>query len=167
MKFRFFDFEVFPNWWCCVFGDLPEDWKENKVTEAIKDTFKVVSSDSPTARDDLMNLLMEKDIVKSGYNIKQYDLIIANAIRQGLTPQEVKIVNDLIINPNIAYESKEHYMLRSYIYKRISAIDYVDLMDDCTGSLKEKEATLGLNVLESNIPFPGAQPCFTCTCKAV
>ena len=36
MKFRFFDFEVFPNWWCCVFGDLPEDWKENKVTEAIK-----------------------------------------------------------------------------------------------------------------------------------
>ena len=153
MKIRFFDFEVFPNWWCCVFGDLPEDWKENRVTETIKDTFRVVSSDSPTARDDLMKELLEKDVVKSGYNIKQYDLIIANAIRQGLTPQEVKIVNDLIISPNIAYESKEHYMLRSYIYKRISSIDYVDLMDDCIGSLKEKEATLGLNVLESNIPF--------------
>ena len=153
MKFRFFDFEVFPNWWCCVFGDLPEDWKENKVTEAIKDNFRVVSSDSPTARDDLMKELLEKDVVKSGYNIKGYDLIIANAIRQGLNPQEVKIVNDLIINPNLAYESKEHYILKSYIYKKLSSIEYVDLMDDCTGSLKEKEAILGLNVLESNISF--------------
>lgn len=153
MKFRFFDFEVFPNWWCCVFGDLPEDWKENKVTEAIKDNFRVVSSDSPTARDDLMRELLEKDVVKSGYNIKGYDLIIANAIRQGLSPQEVKIVNDLIINPNLAYESKEHYILKSYIYKKLSSIEYVDLMDDCTGSLKEKEAILGLNVLESNISF--------------
>ena len=27
MKFRFFDFEVFEDWWLCVFGDLPEDWK--------------------------------------------------------------------------------------------------------------------------------------------
>ena len=153
MKFRFFDFEVFPNWWCCVFGDLPEDWKENKVTEAIKNNFRVVSSDSPTARDDLMKELLEKDVVKSGYNIKGYDLIIANAIRQGLSPQEVKIVNDLIINPNLAYESKEHYILKSYIYKKLSSIEYVDLMDDCTGSLKEKEAILGLNVLESNISF--------------
>ena len=153
MKFRFFDFEVFPNWWCCVFGDLPEDWKENKVTEAIKDNFRVVSSDSPTARDDLMKELLEKDVVKSGYNIKGYDLIIANAIRQGLNPQEVKIVNDLIINPSLAYESKEHYILKSYIYKKLSSIEYVDLMDDCTGSLKEKEAILGLNVLESNISF--------------
>lgn len=153
MKFRFFDFEVFPNWWCCVFGDLPEDWKENKVTESIKDNFRVVSSDSPTARDDLMKELLEKDVVKSGYNIKGYDLIIANAIRQGLNPQEVKIVNDLIINPNLAYESKEHYILKSYIYKKLSSIEYVDLMDDCTGSLKEKEAILGLNVLESNISF--------------
>lgn len=153
MKFRFFDFEVFPNWWCCVFGDLPEDWKENKVTEAIKNNFRVVSSDSPTARDDLMRELLEKDVVKSGYNIKGYDLIIANAIRQGLSPQEVKIVNDLIINPNLAYESKEHYILKSYIYKKLSSIEYVDLMDDCTGSLKEKEAILGLNVLESNISF--------------
>ena len=153
MKFRFFDFEVFPNWWCCVFGDLPEDWKENKVTEVIKDNFRVVSSDSPTARDDLMRELLEKDVVKSGYNIKGYDLIIANAIRQGLNPQEVKIVNDLIINPNLAYESKEHYILKSYIYKKLSSIEYVDLMDDCTGSLKEKEAILGLNVLESNISF--------------
>ena len=153
MKFRFFDFEVFPNWWCCVFGDLPEDWKENKVTEAIKNNFRVVSSDSPTARDDLMRELLEKDVVKSGYNIKGYDLIIANAIRQGLNPQEVKIVNDLIINPSLAYESKEHYILKSYIYKKLSSIEYVDLMDDCTGSLKEKEAILGLNVLESNISF--------------
>ena len=63
MKFRFFDFEVFPNWWCCVFGDLPEDWKENKVTEAIKDNFRVVSSDSHTARDDLLKEILEKDVV--------------------------------------------------------------------------------------------------------
>lgn len=33
MKLRFFDFEVFPNWWCCTFGDLPDD---RKITEDLK-----------------------------------------------------------------------------------------------------------------------------------
>ena len=35
MKMRFFDFEVLPNWWLCVFGDMPDDPKD--IKEEIKD----------------------------------------------------------------------------------------------------------------------------------
>ena len=153
MKFRFFDFEVFPNWWCCVFGDLPENWKETGVTPDIKDTFQIVRSDYLNARDDLLRLLTEKDIVKSGYNIKGYDLIIANAIKQGLSPQEVKMVSDMIINPSLMYTSREYNVLAPFIKKKLTNTSYVDLMDDSTGSLKEKEATLGLSVMETNVEF--------------
>lgn len=153
MKFRFFDFEVLPNWWCCVFGDLPEDWKQTGITRDIKETFVTIDSDMSGARDKLMSLLYEKDIVKSGYNIKGYDLIIANAIYQGLTPPEVKIISDMIINPSLAYESRENYLLSSFTKRKLSNILFADLMDDTRGSLKEKEAILGLNILESDVSF--------------
>lgn len=153
MKFRFFDFEVLPNWWCCVFGDLPEDWKQTGITRDIKETFVTIDSDMLGARDKLMTLLYEKDIVKSGYNIKGYDLIIANAIYQGLTPREVKIISDMIINPSLAYKSRENYLLSSFTKRKLSNILFADLMDDANGSLKEKEAILGLNILESDVSF--------------
>jgi hypothetical protein len=148
MKQRFFDFEVFPNWWCCVFGDKPD----TKIDENIKDTFVIVSSDDTNARDKLMSMIKEDDVCVIGYNIKHYDLIIVNAIYQGLRPQEVKIVNDLIINPESCWLSKDHMRLRAFV-KPYKACVYQDLMDDSDGSLKEKEAILGLNVLESSVDF--------------
>ena len=78
MKMRFFDFEVTPNWWLCVFGDMPENFEG--VGEKVKDNFMIVSSDMPNSRDTLMQYIREKDYVLTGYNIKGYDLIIANAI---------------------------------------------------------------------------------------
>ena len=54
MKLRFFDFEVFPHWWCCTFGDMPDNME---FTEDIKDSFIVVRSDQANARDILINLL--------------------------------------------------------------------------------------------------------------
>jgi hypothetical protein len=148
MKMRFFDFEVFPHWWLCVFGDLPD----GEVTAEIKSTFTVVHSDQPYARDTLIRLLKEQNVCVCGYNIKHYDLIIANAIYQGFTPEEVKIVNDIIINPSLAYSTKDHARLSSFAKRKFSTI-YEDLMDDNSGSLKELEANLGLCILESSVSF--------------
>ena len=153
---RFFDFEVTPNWWCCVFGDLPYDNNEEfkSVTPEIKDTFKVVSSDDFDSRGNLLSLITESDHVQIGYNIKGYDLIIANAVRQGFMPQQIKMISDMIINPSLAYSTKEHLRLSSFAKKKLGGIMFADLMDDGNGgSLKEKEAILGLNILESNVSF--------------
>ena len=90
MKMRFFDFEVFPHWWCCTFGDLPD----GSINEDIKDNFVVVRSDAPDARDKLISLMKEDDVCVAGYNIKHYDLSIANAIYQGFTPEQVKEIVD-------------------------------------------------------------------------
>ena len=150
MKMRFFDFEVLPNWWCCTFGDLPDS---EQVNESIKNDFIVVSSDDDNARDRLLSQMMEKGVVVVGYNIKHYDLMIANAIYQGFNPQQVKIVNDIIINPGCAWSTKEHMRLQSFAKRKLSGVIYQDLLDDNDGSLKEKEAILGLDILESSVDF--------------
>lgn len=149
MKQRFFDFEVFPNWWCCVFGDMPDDCK---FDESIKESFTYVSSDDKDARGKLLNLIKEDNVCVLGYNIKHYDLVIVNAIYQGLTPHEVRVVNDLIINPASRWQDKDHLRLNAFVKPYKNCV-YQDLMDDSDGSLKEKEAILGLNVLESSVPF--------------
>lgn len=151
MKMRFFDFEVFPHWWCCVFGDMPDNLDE--VTEDVKQDFKVVTSKDFNARDNLMKMFFEDGYVLCGYNIKRYDLAIANAIYQGFTPEQVKIVNDIIINPGCAYSTKEHIRMQPFANKKLNGFVFQDLMDDGDGSLKEKEAVLGLNILESNVDF--------------
>ena len=43
--------------------------------------------------------------------------------------------------------------LQPFAKKRLSGICYQDLLDDNDGSLKEKEAILGLNILESDVDF--------------
>lgn len=151
MKMRFFDFEVFPHWWCCVFGDMPDNVED--VNESLKENFVVVRSDEANARDKLLSLFYEKDVCVCGYNIKRYDLAIANAIYQGFTPEQVKIINDIIINPGCAYSSKEHIRMQPFANKKLKSVVYQDLMDDGEGSLKEKEAVLGLNILESSVDF--------------
>lgn len=156
MKLRFFDFEVFPNWWCCVFGDFPEGElhdanRKDFINEDIKSNYFVVTSDDPCCRDRLIAAMQE--VVNVGYNIKKYDLMIANAIYQGFTPQQVKIVNDIIINPGCAYSTKEHIRLSPFAKKRMRGITYLDLFDSSTGSLKDKEAILGLSVVESIVDF--------------
>lgn len=151
-KLRFFDFEVFPHWWCCVFGDMPEDMQ---FDEGIKQNFVFVSSDSTKCREELLDLMREENICNVGYNIKHYDLMIANAIYQGFSPEQIKIVNDIIIRPDLAYSTKEHIRLQPFANRKLSGITYQDLRDDDdkSMSLKEKEAILGLNILETSIPF--------------
>lgn len=152
MEMRFFDFEVTPNWWLCVFGDLRYDQIET-FDESIKDKFVVVHSGLYNAREALLEQLREQGFVKIGYNIKGYDLCIANGIYQGFTPQQIKILNDIIINPGCAYQSKEHIRMQPFAKRKLSSICYQDLLDDGNGSLKEKEAALGLCILESSVDF--------------
>ena len=150
MNNRFFDFEVFPDWWCCVFGDTgPEIYG---VVPDIKDTFAVITSDDPHARDKLIKKLTQPDFCNLGYNIKYYDLIIANAIYQGLQPAEIKLINDLIIDPE-KVDSPDKYRLLPLSKRKFNKIVYQDLMDDSNGSLKDKEMVLGLDILESSVPF--------------
>ena len=151
-KLRFFDFEVFPHWWCCVFGDMPDDMQ---FDEDIKQNFVFVSSDDTNCREKLLDLMREDNICNVGYNIKHYDLMIANAIYQGFSPEQVKIINDIIIRPDLAYSTKEHVRLQPFANRKLSGITYQDLRDDDdkSMSLKEKEAILGLNILETSIPF--------------
>lgn len=153
MKLKFFDFEVFPHWWSCVFGILPDDWQEHKPDEGIKSTFTVVTSDDLNARDNLLKELQEERYVNTGYNIKGYDLMIANTIYQGFRPEQVKMVNDIIINPANQWVSKEHMRMAPFAKKRMSGLTYLDLYDSSDGTLKDKESTLGLNILESKVPF--------------
>lgn len=149
MKMRFFDFEVTPNWWLCVFGDMPDDLN---FDESVKDTFVQINSDMPNARDLLLSIMREENYAQTGYNVKGYDLIIANGIYQAFEPQEVKMLSDIIINPANAYSTKEHLRISPFA-KRKLRVPFQDLLDDGTGSLKEKEAVLGLNILESNVDF--------------
>ena len=103
MQERFFDFEVLPHWWLCVLGD----YKPN-VDEGIKDTFVIIHSDMPDAREKLMDMMKEENVALFGYNIKRYDLMIANAVYNGFSPEQIKIVNDIIINPGLKFSSNEH-----------------------------------------------------------
>ena len=148
---RFFDFEVTPHWWMCVFGDLPDNFDD--VNEQLKDKFIVVNSDMENCRDELLKLMRDDRYCLTGYNVKGYDLVIANGIYQGFTPEQIYILSNLIINPGCAYDSREHIKMQPFARKKLNNLNYQDLMDDSTGSLKDKEMVLGLNILESSVPF--------------
>lgn len=150
-KERFFDFEVTPNWWCVSFGDLPDDL--NDLNEELKNNFVTIDSDMKNSRDLVIKMLREEYHVMFGYNIKGYDLVIANAIYQGFTAQQIFVISDLIINPDKCNSTKEHSRLFSFTKKKMRNVVYEDLLDDGTGTLKEKEAILGLDIMESTVPF--------------
>ena len=147
---QMFDFEVFPNWWCCVVGRYPQD---DNVIEDIKDDFFVITSDSTTARDDLLAILQNPEYVCMGYNNKYYDNIILNGVASCFSPRQLKILNDIIIDPEKAYASAEHARIAPFAHKKFTNFIYQDCIDDNVGSLKEKEACMQLDIRETTVPF--------------
>lgn len=147
---QMFDFEVFPNWWCCVVGEYPQD---DDVSENIKDNFTIITSDDSSAREALLKLMCNKDFVNMGYNIKRYDNIILNGIANGFTPRQLKILSDIIITPERETESQEYASIAPFTHKKYNNFVYQDMMDDNTGSLKEKEACMQLDIRETTVPF--------------
>lgn len=151
LKEQFFDFEVFPNWWCCVIGKYPQD--DRDVPESLKDDFIVVTSDDNDHRFKLLSIMQNREYVNFGYNIKKYDNIILNAVANGFTPRQLKILNDIIINPERQYDSYEHIRIAPFAKKRYQNFIYQDMIDDNVGSLKEKEACMQLDIRETTVPF--------------
>lgn len=150
LKEQMFDFEVFPNWWCCVIGRYPQD---DNVVESIKDDFIVVSSDDSDARENLLSILSNPEYVAMGYNIKKYDNIILNGIASYFSPRQLRILNDILIDPEKQYSTKEHSRIAPFVNRRYTNFVYQDMLDDNTGSLKEKEACMQLDIRESTVPF--------------
>lgn len=157
MKLRFFDFEVYKHWWTCGFGDLPEDIETveqlREREDELKKTFVSVRSDRGNPRDELMKLLREENVCCPGYNIKKYDNYIANAVYQGFDPDCVAIVNDFLIHKNKQPQNSEEKRMAIFANRRLNSFVYLDLFDSSTGSLKDKEAILGLSVKETTVPF--------------
>jgi len=147
---QFFDFEVFPNWWCCVVGKYPQD---DNLPDSLKDEFIVVRSDEHGARETLLALMQDKKYCNFGYNIKYYDNIILNGVALGFTPRQLRILSDIIIDPEVAYRSHEHSRISQFAKKKYQNFIYQDMLDDNTGSLKEKEACMQLDIRESTVPF--------------
>lgn len=150
MIYRFFDFEVFPEWWCLAYFDYEDNnqpitkeyldkMRSATVSKEIRDDMHIITSEQSNYMDRIVKVFREPEVVLTGYGIKHYDLAIAYAIMNGETPQGVRAVNDLIMNG----EGMPIF----------AACLFQDLMDDEKGSLKEKAGLLGLNVLDCAIPF--------------
>ena len=157
---KFFDFEVFPNWWCCVVSDEEEQYpggiynnQFNKETEdKIKSKMRIYTSDDPNSA-----IKLKEDLKKgviSGYNIKRYDLIIAKCIFYGFSPEKLFKANNILINPALAAVDAEHMRIASFIkFGWNEAEAWQDLLDDSDKSLKDKECSLGMDIRETTVPF--------------
>lgn len=127
-----FDIECFAYDWLIVFksvdtGEYTCIWNDN----------------------DAVLSFMESNPFLGGFNNKHYDNHILKAIMCGFTPEQVKEINDLIIQEGINGWSIPG--LKDYrVY-----FDSFDLMDDCqTGiSLKSIEAHLGIPIEETEVDF--------------
>lgn len=172
---KFFDFEVFPEWWCCVVSDEEHDYPgklyknefDDETEQKIKSKMRIYTSDMPNVREQLVADM--KHGVLSGYNIKRYDMIILKCIAFGFTPRKLYIASDLIIHPENANIDFEHQRVASFIkFGWGEAEAYQDLMDDSGkndknlneggkssggNSLKDKECSLGIDIRETTVPF--------------
>lgn len=162
MKMKFFDFEVFKNWWCVVVSDeedsylsSPYNYKFTKEEEyKIKDKMRVYTSDMPQEK---INEF-KQDIVKGvacGYNIKGYDLIILNGVMMNFTPHQLYVLSELIISKGAtANKDVEHMRIATYAKRKFQGCEAIqDLMDDSVKGLKDKEAALGMDIRETTVPF--------------
>lgn len=126
-----YDVEVFCEDWLVIFKDI----ETGKYT--------VVHNDN----EELKQCISE-DCIYVGFNSKHYDQFIIKAICCGFTPQEVKQVNDFIIEGGQGWECP---MFRDQYFH----FNNVDIKDDMQMglSLKAIEGHLGLSIEESTVPF--------------
>ena len=86
------------------------------------------------------------DPILIGHNARYYDQYILKAVLSSYTPEEIKDVNDYIINGGQGFELDFGYVEIPPIWDTIQ--DIVPMR-----SLKEIEANLRLNITETTIPF--------------
>ena len=136
MRLITYDCEVFAHDWLVVFKDTETGrytaiWNDN---EALK-------------------MALSEDCVYIGFNSKHYDQFIIKAIALGYSAEEIKKVNDYIINGGQGWECP---MLRDQFFR----FNNVDIKDDMQMglSLKAIEGHLGMSVEESTVSFDIDRP---------
>lgn len=127
-----YDFEVYAHDWMVVF--------KNRITKH----YAIFHNDNSGVK-----AFVEEDPFLAGYNVKHYDNHILKGVIAGLTPEELKEVNDLIIHDEIP--GWEIPLLRDSRFY-FSTFDLKDDSQDGT-SLKGFEAHLGGNIVECSIDF--------------
>lgn len=127
-----FDCEVFAHDWLFVFKEIATG------------EYTVIHNDN-----DAVVAFMERNPFLGGFNNKHYDNFILKGVMCGLTPEQIKEINDLIIVEEV--NGWDIPVLREYrVY-----FDSFDLMDDCQVglSLKAIEAHLGIPIEETKVDF--------------
>ena len=127
----FFDFEVYAHDWLLVLIRYKDD-KEIIFHNSLPN--------------DVQDFLDEHQPILLGHNAKYYDQYILKAILSGFNEEEIKDVNDYIINGGQGFELQYGYVNMPPIWDTIQ--DVVPMR-----SLKEIEANLRLNITETTIPF--------------
>ena len=136
MRWYTYDTEVFNHDFIVVFK------------EKIRGTYYVFHNDNLGVKE-----FMSDDAIYCGFNTKHYDSHIIKAICAGFSPEEVKQVNDWIINGGQGWECP----LLQDIYFRFNNVDIMDDMQMGL-SLKAIEGHLGMSIEESEIDFSLNRP---------
>ena len=131
MRWYTYDTEVFAHDFIVVF-------KDKKTGE-----YAVFHNDNEGVRDFITN-----EDIYCGFNTKHYDQYIIKAICAGFSPEEVKQVNDWIIDGGQGWECP---LLEGIFFR----FNNVDIMDDVQMglSLKAIEGHLGLSIEETEVDF--------------
>ena len=162
---RFFDFEVYPEWWCCVISDEEDEYPgglfdnkfDSQIEKRIKDKMRVYTSDMDP---EFIRTEMRKEFlhgISCGYNIKRFDMKIAKCVLAGFTPRKLYIASEILIDDNktgVANKNAEYQRVASFINFGFNEGEgYQDLLDDSDKSLKDKECSLGMDIRETTVPF--------------
>jgi hypothetical protein len=136
MRLITYDCEVFAHDWLVVFKDT----ETGKYTAIWNDN-------------DALKMALSEDCVYIGFNSKHYDQFIIKAIALGYSAEEIKKVNDYIINGGQGWECP---MFRDQFFR----FNNVDIKDDMQMglSLKAIEGHLGMSVEESTVSFDIDRP---------
>lgn len=131
MKLVTYDCEVFSHDWIVVFKD-----KETGI-------FTVVHNDNEALRS-----CISEDAIYIGFNSKHYDQYIIKGICADFSPQELKQLNDYIINGNQGWQ---YPLLNGFYF----SFNNVDIRDDTQQglSLKAIEGHMGISIQETEVDF--------------
>lgn len=138
-KHYVYDIEVFRYGWLVILKDIETGEYE---------IFKCTNDQEETFIEQWI-----QDALLCGFNNKHYDDHILKAIYYGFTIAEIKELNDWIIGGNQGWEWPK------FNYHKATFESY-DIRDDLRNiiGLKEIEGNMGLNIVESSVPFDLDRP---------
>lgn len=146
-----YDFEVFAHDWLVVFKNIATGVRT------------ILHNDN----DRVIEFMKSTDIILCGFNNKHYDNHILKGVLLGLSPEEIKQLNDFIIiqkqngwefpllnQPKGYYSEEEQCFIRNpnYVSTYFNSFDLKDDMQEGL-SLKAIEAHLGMSIVESDVDF--------------